>query len=93
MFILRAAFWLGVVSLFIPANFAGSDIELPFSFDTASLGTDGPLFDGNTAMDEWCEGREAMCEVGEEAARITVFLADTASERVEAALEADDANR
>ncbi|MDG1416372.1 MAG: hypothetical protein P8J78_07710 [Maricaulis sp.] len=75
MFIVRAAIWLGVISLFVPQGFAGENIELPFNTETVQIDAG-----------EWCEGRETICEVGEEAARVGGFLADIAAERLEVAI-------
>ena len=46
MFIVRAAIWLGVISLFVPQGFAGENIELPFNTETVQIDAG-----------EWCEGR------------------------------------
>ena len=75
MFIVRAAIWLGIVSLFVPQDFAGETFELPFDTETVQIDAG-----------EWCEGREAICEVGEEAARVGGFLAGLAVDRIEVAI-------
>ena len=86
MFLLRAAFWLAIVSFFVPRDFAGDAIPLPAMQDEPAL------VDAGQALTDWCEEREAICEAGEEAVRLGGFLADFAAERVEAALEERDAS-
>jgi hypothetical protein len=79
MFLVRAGFWLAVVSVFVPHDFAGEATDLPF--DTAAVS-----FDANESVSEWCEDQAILCEAGEEAARLGGFLADMATDRIEVAI-------
>jgi len=80
MFFIRAAFWLAVVSLFVPKEFAGGEIELPQAVAETRIDAEG-------AVGDWCADRQEICEAGEEAARLGAFLADMAVDRIEAAIE------
>ena len=80
MFLLRAAFWLAIVSVFVPREFAGEAMELPVDFQTAQI-------DAAEPVSEWCSENETLCEAGEEAARLGGFLADMAITRIEAVIE------
>ena len=80
MFLLRAAFWLAIVSVFVPRDFAGESMDLPFDVAETRI-------DAGAQVGEWCEDREAICEAGEEAFRLGGFLADMAVERIETAIE------
>jgi hypothetical protein len=79
-FLFRAVFWLAIVSCFVPREFAGDPSMLP-------VGTEGAMADAGEALEGWCEDRPAVCEAGEEAARLGGFLADFATDRIEDALE------
>ena len=85
MFFIRAAFWLAVVSLFVPREFAGAEIALPEQFAETRI-------DAESAVGSWCEDREEICQAGEEAARLGAFLADMAVDRIEAAIDDHEAN-
>ena len=80
MFFLRAAFWLAIVSVFVPRDFAGEPMNLPF--DTAST-----RIDAGQAVDSWCVDREALCEAGAEAVQLGGFLAGFAATQIETAIE------
>lgn len=80
MFLLRAAFWLAIVSAFVPRDFAGEAMDLPFELAETQI-------DAGAQVGEWCEDQEAICEAGEEALRLGGFLADVAVDRIEAAIE------
>ena len=81
MFLVRAAFWLGIVSVFVPSDFAGEALDMPFDTETVN-------FDAGERVENWCEGKEAICEAGEEAARLGGFLSEVAINRLEDAIEA-----
>lgn len=81
MFLVRAALWLGIVSVFVPGDFAGEALDMPFDTQTVS-------FDAGETVETWCEGREAVCEAGEEAARLGGFLSEMAINRLEDVIEA-----
>tara|TARA_R110002072_G_scaffold36201_1_gene106660 strand:+ start:833 stop:1102 length:270 start_codon:yes stop_codon:yes gene_type:complete len=80
MFFLRAAFWLAIVSVFVPRDFAGEPMDLPF--DTAST-----RIDAGQAVDSWCVDRAALCEAGSEAVQLGGFLAGFAATQIETAIE------
>ena len=80
MFFLRAAFWLAIVSVFVPRDFAGEPFDLPF--DTAST-----RIDAGDAVNDWCVDREALCNAGSEAVQLGGFLAGFAATQIEAAIE------
>lgn len=80
MFLLRAAFWLAIVSVFVPREFAGEAMELPLDFETAQ-------FDAAEPVSEWCSENETLCEAGEETVRLGGFLADAAIARLETVIE------
>ncbi|WP_417483011.1 hypothetical protein [Maricaulis sp.] len=80
MFFLRAAFWLAIVSVFVPRDFAGEGFDL--QFNTAST-----QIDAGEALGSWCIDREALCEAGAEAVQLGDFLAGFAANRIEAAID------
>ncbi|WP_417489523.1 hypothetical protein [Maricaulis sp.] len=80
MFFVRAAFWLAIVSVFIPRDFAGDPMNL--SFDSAST-----RIDAGQAVNSWCVERPALCEAGTEAVELGGFLAGFAATRLETAIE------
>jgi len=80
MFLLRAAFWLAVVSFFVPQDFAGEAMDLPFN-------TAETRIDASGKVSEWCAENEVICEAGEEAARLGSFLGEMAMTRIGAAIE------
>ncbi|WP_417498082.1 hypothetical protein [Maricaulis sp.] len=80
MFFLRAAFWLAIVSVFVPRDFAGEGFAL--QFNTAST-----QIDAGEAVSDWCLDREAICEAGAEAMQLGGFLAGFAANRIEAAID------
>ena len=81
MFLIRACFWLAIVSVFVPQDFAGAHIELP-EFVAAET-----AIDATGAIDGWCEDHSELCRAGEEAARLGGFLADMAAARIETAID------
>lgn len=85
MFFIRAAFWLGIVSVFVPREFAGEALDMEFDFQTAHI-------DANEPVSEFCEDREALCDAGTEAARLGGFLADMAADRLEAVIDEHQEN-
>lgn len=80
MFFIRAGFWLAIVSLFVPSEFAGGEIMLPQEIAETRIDAEG-------AVGSWCEDRQEICDAGEEAARLGAFLADMAVTRIESAIE------
>jgi hypothetical protein len=80
MFFVRAAFWLAIVSVFVPRDFAGESMDLPFDIQSTRI-------DASEPVSEFCQDREAICEAGEEAARLGSFLADIAIDRLEQAID------
>lgn len=80
MFLLRAAFWMAVVSFFVPQDFAGEMMDLPF--DTAET-----RIDATAKVSEWCVDNEVICEAGSEAARLGTFLGGMAMDRIGDAIE------
>lgn len=80
MFFLRAAFWLAIVSVFVPRDFAGEAFDMPF--DTASA-----RIDADDAVSDWCVERAALCDAGAEAVQLGGFLAGFAANQIEAAIE------
>jgi hypothetical protein len=80
MFFVRAAFWLAIVSVFVPRDFAGETMDLPFDLQSTRI-------DASEPVSEFCEDREAVCEAGEEAARLGGLLADMAIDRLEQAID------
>ena len=80
MFLLRAAFWLAVVSFFVPQDFAGEAMDLPFN-------TAETRIDASAKVSEWCAENEVICEAGEEAARLGSFLGEMAMTRIGDAIE------
>jgi hypothetical protein len=80
MFFVRAAFWLALVSVFVPRDFAGETMDVPFNFETTQI-------DASQPVSEFCEDRAAICEAGEEAARLGSYLADIAIDRLEQAID------
>lgn len=79
MFFLRAAFWLAIVSVFVPSEFASNALDM--SFDTSTT-----RIDANAAVGDWCADRTVLCETGAEAANFGGLLADFAINRLETAL-------
>jgi hypothetical protein len=80
MFFLRAAFWLAIVSVFVPQGFAGEAVSLPFDTSAAHV-------DAEVAVSDWCADREAICETGAEAVQFGGLIAQFAMTRIEAAIE------
>ncbi|OLF72312.1 hypothetical protein AWH62_10785 [Maricaulis sp. W15] len=80
MFLLRAAFWLAVVSFFVPQDFAGDAIDLPFNTAETRL-------DATAKVSDWCAENEVICEAGSEAARLGSFLGEMAVSRIGDAIE------
>lgn len=80
MFLLRAAFWLAVVSFFVPQDFAGEAMDLPFR-------TAETRIDATAKVSQWCSDNEVICEAGEEAARLGGFLGEMAMSRIGTAIE------
>ncbi len=85
MFFLRAAFWLAIVSVFVPRGFAGEAMDLPF--ETANT-----RIDAGAAVNGWCAEREALCATGAEAVHFGGLMADFAMTRIGAAIEEHQAN-
>ncbi|MBR9826760.1 MAG: hypothetical protein GYB36_13320 [Alphaproteobacteria bacterium] len=81
MFLIRACFWLAVVSVFVPKDFAGADIALP------EMTVAENAIDASGAVSDWCENNSELCRAGEEAARLGGFLAEMAVDRIETAIE------
>ncbi|MAK65333.1 MAG: hypothetical protein CMF75_11435 [Maricaulis sp.] len=84
MFLIRAAFWLAVVSVFVPSDFAGNAFDMPMSISETQI-------DAAKPVNEWCESNAAICEAGREAVRFGGFLTEMATDRIETALLAQDA--
>ncbi len=80
MFLIRACFWIAIVSVFVPKDFAGSEMALPFDVSEHHIDAEG-------AVDGWCDENGELCRAGEEAARLGGLLADMAVTRFEAAIE------
>ncbi|WP_300541391.1 hypothetical protein [Maricaulis sp.] len=80
MFLIRAAFWLAIVSVFVPRDFAGEAFDLPFDLAQTRI-------DAAEPVDGWCKDNAAICEAGREAVRLGGFLTDMAANRIEAALD------
>lgn len=80
MFLLRAAFWVAVVSFFVPQDFAGEAMDLPFN-------TAETRIDASAKVSEWCVDNEVICEAGSEAARLGTFLGGMAMDRIGDAIE------
>jgi len=80
MFLLRAAFWMAVVSFFVPQDFAGEAVDLPFN-------TAETRIDASAKVSDWCTENEVICEAGEEAARLGNFLGGMAMDRIGDAIE------
>ena len=78
-FLFRAAFWLGIVSVFVPRDFAGDVFDMPI--DASQV-----RFDGEGRLDACCEDRETICEAGEEAVRLGGFLTELAIDKIETAV-------
>ena len=85
-FLLQAFFYLAVVSVFVPNDFAGEAELMP------EIGTEAAL-DAEQALNGWCDERPAVCEAGEEAAELTGFLVDFAAARIESAIAERDEPR
>ncbi|MGK0266266.1 MAG: hypothetical protein ACI82N_000510 [Maricaulis sp.] len=85
MFFLRAAFWLAIVSVFVPRDFAGEAMDLPF--DTART-----QIDADAAVSDWCVEREALCQTGAEAVHFGGMIAEFAMVKIASALEENEAN-
>lgn len=85
MFFLRAAFWLAIVSVFVPRDFAGEAFDLPF--ETANT-----RIDANAAVSGWCVEREALCTTGAEAVHFGGLMADFAITQIGSAIEEHQAN-
>jgi hypothetical protein len=85
MFFIRAAFWLAIVSVFVPRDFAGEALDM--SFDTAST-----RIDADAAVSGWCLEREALCSTGAEAVHYGGLLADFAMTQIGSAIEEHQAN-
>ncbi|WP_203293262.1 hypothetical protein [Maricaulis parjimensis] len=79
MFLIRAAFWLGVVSVFVPSNFAGDAFDLPISLADTHIDAEKPV-------SQFCEDNSALCDAGREAMRFGGFLTEMAADRIETAL-------
>lgn len=86
MFLIRAAFWLAIVSVFVPRDFAGDALDLPFDLAETRIDAAQPVSD-------WCENNAALCEAGREAARLGGYLGEVAAARIDAALEDREAER
>jgi hypothetical protein len=86
MFLIRAALWLAVVSVFVPRDFAGETFALPENLTEARIDAGEPVSD-------WCADNAAICDAGREAARLGGFLTDMAATRIEAALDEREAAR
>ena len=86
MFLLRAALWLAVVSVFVPRDFAGEAFALPQNLAETRI-------DAGEPVSAWCEDNAALCDAGREAARLGGFLTDMAATRIEAALVEHEAER
>lgn len=80
MFLIRAALWLAVVSVFVPRDFAGEAFDLPENVTETRIDAGQPVSD-------WCLENAALCDAGREAARLGGFLTDMAATRIEAALD------
>lgn len=80
MFFLRAAFWLAIVSVFVPREFAGEAFDMSFQASTTRI-------DANAAVGDWCNEREALCQTGAEAVQFGSLIADLAATQIEAAIE------
>lgn len=80
MFLIRAALWLAIVSVFVPSDFAGETFDLPANLTEARI-------DAGEPVSEWCRSNSALCDAGREAARLGGFLTDMAATRIEAALD------
>ena len=87
MFLIRAAFWLAIVSVFVPRDFAGDALDI--SFDTAA----NAQVDVAAPVSDWCRDNAAICEAGEEAARFGGYLTEMAVARIDAAIDAREAAR
>lgn len=85
MFFLRAGFWLAIVSVFVPRDFAGEAMDL--SFDTTHT-----RIDADAAVSGWCAEREALCSTGAEAVHFGGLMADFAMTRIGSAIEEHQAN-
>lgn len=81
MFLIRACFWIAIVSVFVPKDFAGADIALP------DMAVAENAIDATSAVNGWCDNNSEICRAGEEAARLGGFLADLAVDRLETAIE------
>lgn len=86
MFLIRAAFWLAIVSVFVPRDFAGDAFDLPLDLAETRL-------DAAKPVGEWCENNTAICEAGREAARLGGYLTEVAAARIDAALDEREENR
>jgi len=86
MFLIRAALWLAVVSVFVPRDFAGEAFDLPENVTEARIDAGQPVSD-------WCLENAAVCDAGREAARLGGFLTDMAATRIEAALDEREARQ
>ncbi|MCR9266663.1 MAG: hypothetical protein NXI03_03760 [Alphaproteobacteria bacterium] len=84
MFLIRAAFWLAVVSVFVPSDFAGDAFSMPVSLSETRIDAEKPV-------NEWCENNSALCDAGREAMRFGGFLTEMATDRIETALLAEEA--
>lgn len=86
MFLIRAALWLAVVSVFVPRDFAGETVVLPENLTEARI-------DAGQPVGAWCSENAALCDAGREAARLGGFLTDMAATRIEAALDEREARQ
>ncbi|MHA6289222.1 hypothetical protein [Maricaulis sp. CAU 1757] len=80
MFLIRAAFWMAIVSVFVPKDFAGDAFEMPMNLAETRI-------DAGAGVNDWCADNEALCEAGEEAARLGGFLSEVAVDRIALAIE------
>lgn len=81
MFFLRAAFWLAIVSVFVPQDFAGDALNMNFDTNNARQ------IDANLAVDDWCVDRTALCETGAEAVHFGGLIAEFAMVKIGSAIE------
>jgi hypothetical protein len=86
MFLIRAGFWLAVVSVFVPRDFAGESFDLPMNIAEARI-------DAGKPVNDWCSENAAICDAGREAARLGGFLTDMAATRIETAIQEQDQPR
>ena len=86
MFVIRAAFWMAIVSVFVPKDFAGDVFELPQTVAETRI-------DAGAGVNAWCADNAELCDAGEEAARLGGFLSEAAIDRIALAIEERDANQ